>query len=368
MTIDVHGNSVLVASVIEIYRAPGVDQALRDFRLPEQLGFGLVCAPVMFTSEFRQGGWQRGELIPYGSIQIPPGARALHYAEVVFEGLKAYCVGQSTPSLFRPRENWLRMVRSAARLAMPELPESLFMAAIESVTVACRSLIPSKSGQALYLRPFMFGTEPGYHVRPSSSARFMVIANPSEVYQTQPLRVRIERREARACTGGLGEAKTGANYAASLRAATRAMRDGYSVSLWLDAATHSRVQELSGMNVFAVVDDELWTPELDGAILPGITRDSLLRIAQDQGMVVRERPLLIAELLAKITNHECTEVFACGTAAIVSPISVLADDESEYVPPRVDDVAARLRERLLSIQERRAPDPFGWVHVLTNSI
>jgi branched-chain amino acid aminotransferase len=341
--------------------APGVSAALRDFKLPESLGFGAVAAPVMFSAECSNGAWGRGTLLPYGPIDILPGARALHYAELVFEGLKAYSVGAASPSLFRPRENWLRLARSAERLSMPEVPESLFFEAIDAVVATCARIIPHESGRSLYLRPFLFGTEAGYLLRNSHTFRFMVIANPVEIYSSGVMRVAIERDDVRAAVGGVGTAKASANYAASLRASNAAVARGLTVALWLDAREQRYIQELSGMNVFAVIGGELHTPSLDGAILPGITRDSLITLARHLGYVVHERPIEIDELLRQIVEGQCTEVFACGTAAILSPIGLLTDrDQRDYVPRSIDEVAAKLREALLAIQERRAPDPFGW--------
>jgi branched-chain amino acid aminotransferase len=341
--------------------APGVGAALRNFILPEKLGFGLVAAPVMFSVEWSNGAWGRGELVPYGAIEILPGARALQYAELVFEGLKAYKVGETVPNLFRPRENWQRLARSAQRLSMPVVPEPLFFGAIETVVGACHRFIPRESGRSLYLRPFLFGTEAGYMLRNSTTFRFMVIANPVEIYSSGPMRVAIERDDVRAAVGGVGTAKASANYAASLRASNAAVARGLTVALWLDAREQRFIQELSGMNLFAVIGGELHTPALDGAILPGITRDSLITLGRHLGFTVHERAMAVDELLAQIASGECSEVFACGTAAILSPIGLLSDrGQREYVPAQIDAVAAQLREALLAIQERRAPDPFGW--------
>ena len=344
---------------------PGVAEALARFDLPSQLGFGAVHAPVMFVADWN-GQWGRGRLLPYGPIEILPGARALQYAELVFEGLKAYRVGTSQPNLFRADENWRRLVRSARRLSMPSVTEGLFFQAIDAVVSACVDFIPRESGKALYLRPFLYGTEAGYVIRNSSTFRFVVIANPVEPYAAGAMRVAIERDDARAVTGGVGAAKTAANYAQSLRATNAAVERGLTVALWLDAREKRYIQELSGMNLFAVIDGELHTPALDGAILPGVTRDSLLRLAPTLDLRVHERRIDIDELLSQIEGHECSEVFACGTAAIVAPISVLADrDHRNFEPKHVDVVAQRLREALLAIQERRAPDPFGWTREVT---
>jgi branched-chain amino acid aminotransferase len=341
--------------------APGVAAALERFVLPEKLGFGAVNAPVMFSAEWQEGQWERRTLLPYGPIEVWPGSRALQYAELVFEGMKAYKVGKPHPNFFRAGDNCRRMERSAQRLSMPTVPEALFFQGIEAVTRACEAVIPGRSGQALYLRPFLYGTESGYLLRNSHTFRFMVIANPVEAYATGAPTVAIERREVRAAQGGIGTAKAAANYAASLRASNAAVARGHTVALWLDAAEHRYIQELSGMNFFAVIGGELHTPELDGAILPGITRDSLIILARHLGHTVHERPMLIDELLGEIESGRCSEIFACGTAAIVMPIAALAEaDERTFRPVKTGEVAARLRAELLAIQERRAPDPFGW--------
>jgi branched-chain amino acid aminotransferase len=343
----------------------GVADALKNFRLPEKLGFGATHAPVMFSAAYQEGSWERGRLIPYAPIEIWPGARALQYAELVFEGLKAYRVRQMRPNLFRAEMNCQRFARSAERLAMPVVPEGLFFQGIEAVTRTCVDLIPGESGRSLYLRPFVFGTESGYLLRNSHTFTFMVIANPVESYATGVASIAIERREVRAAVGGVGTAKASANYAASLRASSAAMRQGHTVALWLDATERRYIQELSGMNFFAVIDGELHTPELDGAILPGITRDSLIALARHRGMRVHERRMDIDELLTQVREGRCSELFACGTAAIVMPIAALADaDGSEYRPGEVNVVAAELREALLAIQERRTADPFGWTRVI----
>lgn len=345
--------------------APGVEAALAAYQAPQVLGFGAVPAPVMYQVDYREGRWQRGQLLPYGPIEIMPGARALQYAELVFEGMKAYRVTGGRPSLFRPRENWLRLSRSAERLNMPAVPEDLFFEALDAVVAHCEAVIPRESGKALYLRPFIYGDEDGYVVRNSTHFRFMLVANPVEAYSAGPMRVAVERNDVRAAVGGVGFAKTAANYAASLRATSSAIARGLTVALWLDAREHRYIQELSGMNLFSVLGGELHTPELDGAILPGVTRDSLLALARGRGLKVVERPMLIDELLSQLASGHCSEVFASGTAAIVSPIGLLSDPHGaparDYEPRDVGKVAGELRAALLAIQERRAPDPFGWI-------
>src|SRR6059058_2036366 len=220
--------------------APGVPAALERFVLPDKLGFGAVNAPVMFSAEWRDGQWQRGTLLPYGPIEVWPGSRALQYAELIFEGLKAYKVGQPRPNLFRAADNCRRMERPAKRLSMPLLPVTLFFQGIEAVTRACAPFIPGRSGHSLYLRPFLYGTESGYMLRNSHSFRFMVIANPVESYATGAPTVAIERSEVRAARGGIGAAKAAANYAASLRASSgaRARPHGCAVARCGRASLH----------------------------------------------------------------------------------------------------------------------------------
>jgi len=341
-------------------------KSVAEFRLPDTLGFGLVPAPVMYSATFENGRWNQGELLPYGPIEMLPGARALHFAEQAFEGMKAYRVGRSAANLFRPGDNYARFRRSAERIAMTPVPERLFLEGVNAVVGVCTPFVPGKSGQSLYVRPFLFGTEPGYAERASNTARFMIIANPSDGYAAGAMKVLIEREQVRAAAGGLGTVKAGANYAASLLASTRAVSRGYTVSLWLDPLTRRNIEELSGMNMFAVIGDELHTPVLNDSILPGITRDSVMVLARDSGWRVVERAMPIAELLRQLSSGECSEVFACGTAAIVCPISLIGDaDGREYRPAKVDERSCMLRERLLAVQERRAPDPYGWTREVT---
>ncbi len=345
---------------------PGVRAAIAKFRLPERLGFGEINAPVMFDAEWREGAWQRGRLLPYGPIALWPGSRALQYGELVFEGLKAYRVGGGRPNLFRADANCRRFARSAARLSMPAVPQALFFQGLGAVVRACSDIMPTQSGRSLYLRPFLFGTESGYMLRNSHTFRFMVVANPVEAYSSGAMKVAIERAEVRAAVGGIGEAKASANYAAAMRASNAAVLSGRTVALWLDGSEHRYLQELSGMNIFAVLDGELHTPQLDGAILPGVTRDSLLTLARSLGYTAHERRIALDEVLDGIASGRCSELFACGTAAIVSPIAALVEgDGREYALREACAVAKRLRESLLAIQERRAPDPFGWTQDVT---
>ena len=339
---------------------PGVEAALIDFTAPAELGFGIVPAPVMFSAEYRDGVWEEGQLLPFGPISILPNSRTVQFAESIFEGMKAYRARPAAPHLFRPLDNYRRFAASAVRVGMPQVPEWLFLQGVGAVASACAEIIPQQEGASLYVRPSLFSTEGGYTVSNSSSFRFMVLASPSASYSSGPMRARIEREDVRAARGGVGNAKTGGNYAAAFRATSRAVHEGFAVALWLDPVERRMIDEFSAMNLFAVIEGELHTPALTDSILSGITRDSVLALARASGMEVHERPMPIDELLADITRGRCTEVIATGTAAIVTSISALGDADGQIYRPAETCISDRLRAELLAIQTRQAPDPFGW--------
>lgn len=339
-----------------------LERLLTDYRLPQPLGFGRELAPLMYRADYREGRWSAGGLEAYGPLAFDPAATVLHYAQQVFEGLKAYRVNQATPALFRPEMNCFRLARSAHRLCMPAVPAQIFAESLAQVTSALADFVPGGSGQSLYLRPFLMGTGAGLAVKSSDAYSYLLIASPSDAYFSKPIRVLIEREHCRAAVGGTGADKTGGNYAASLLATTRCAERGFDQPLWLDPAHRRNVEELSGMNVVAVIDGALHTPRLSGSILPGVTRDSLLQLAPRLGLEVVERDMPIDELLRDISAGRCSEFFAVGTAAIVCPIAALGEaDGSVFELPQVGQVAERLRNAILDIQEGRSDDPFGWM-------
>lgn len=338
-----------------------VASALKDFSLPENLGFGELKVPIMYRADYSDGAWQPGELTPYATIELDPAAKVLHYAQEVFEGLKAYRVGENRANFFRPLANLERMNLSADRMCMMQIPEDVYMDGIGLITAYSEAFIPNKSGESLYLRPFLIGTKANIGLGLSDTFTFMVIASPSAIYHAGHMKVQIERDACRAARGGTGAAKTGGNYAASLQSARNVQSRGYDQSLWLDPVEMKYIEELSGMNLFFLIDGVLHTPALTGSFLAGITRDSIIQLARHKGFEVVERDIEIQEILGGIHSGAVTEVFACGTAAIVSPVSVIADaDETAYKPAQIDQLAADLRQSLLAIQERREEDPFGW--------
>jgi branched-chain amino acid aminotransferase len=341
-----------------------IGPALKNFTLPENLGFGQVMSPVMASCTYENGKWGLLELLPYGPISMYPNAKVLHYAQEIFEGMKAYRVGGLGPFIFRPDENHLRFNRSAERMAMPHIPIELFMKACLELTAYTSEFVPRRTGESLYLRPFMFATEEALGIKPSEKFRFMVIASPSGSYfSTGGLSVLIERHGARAFPGGTGFAKAGGNYAASLQSAIKTKQLGFVQTLWLDGREKKYIEEMSGMNFFAVVDNELHTPEINDSILDGITRKSIIVLAKAAGIKVVERKIDIDELIGLIKNGRCTEAFACGTAAIIAPIDYLAEETGERYPliHHEGKMALELREALLSIQEGRSPDVYKWV-------
>lgn len=340
-----------------------VDRLVRAFVPPEPLGFGRCLAPILYRAAYRDRRWQAGEIVPYAPIALDPAAKVLHYAQVVFEGLKAYWVEQPEPALFRPEMNWQRLQRSAARMMMPAPPRERFLEGLCALTACCRPFLPRASGRALYLRPVLFGTQPALGLAPSDSYAFLVIASPCEAVASGPLRVLVEREGTRAARGGTGAAKASGNYGASLRATAEALEAGFHQVLWLDAESHRYIEELSIMNFFALIDGELHTPALDGTILPGVTRASIIELARAAGMRVHERRIAIDELEDLIESKRCTEAFACGTAAIVAPVSALGERDGRVfeLPHPSGPITARLRNDLLAIQEGRAPDRFDWM-------
>ena len=337
-------------------------RAIENFQLPDPLGFGRVTGPVMFVADFVDGAWQDGELLTYEPIRLNPAATSLQFAQQCFEGLKAFWIQQDEPALFRPDENARRMARSAERLCMPVVPENLFLGGVKAVTQAMKPLIPRRSGESLYLRPMLYGMDTQYPLAGSESFRFAIVCSPSAAYFARPIRVLVEREACRAAMGGTGDVKAGGNYAASLLATRKCIARGFDQPLWLDPRERRFVEELSAMNVCAIIDGALHTPALSGSILPGITRASLLTLAAALGIDTVERAIDVDELLTDIASGRCSEMFACGTAAIVNPISALADEGRIETLRETNQVAAALKMKLLGIQEAREPDTYGWMH------
>ena len=333
--------------------------------------FGRIFTDHMVVIPYRDGAWQRGELKAYGPLSLDPAASALHYGQAIFEGFKAFSQPDGSIKTFRPASNSARFNLSAARLAMPALPEALFMEAADALITIDKAWVPKKVGESLYLRPLMFATDPFLGVRPANEYLFVLFASPAGAYFPQgvkPVTVWISEDYVRAAPGGTGEAKCAGNYAASLIAQSQALEKGCDQVVWLDAVNRENIEEMGGMNLFFVYKEEgktrVITPELTGTLLSGITRRSLLQIAADLGYEVEERKLTVQQWRDDIASGKMTEVFACGTAAVITPVGHAKAKNFEIKINNGENgpVTMALREALLALQHGTANDTHGWMH------
>ena len=333
-------------------------------------GFGKTLTDHMVVIDYEESrGWYGARVVPHAPFLINPACAVLHYAQEIFEGLKAYRLPDGGAALFRPEANARRFNESAERMAMPDLPEEMFLASLREMVRADEHWIPEGEGASLYLRPFMFASETFLGVKPASEFKYMVIASPAGAYFKGADSVTLWASEhyTRAAPGGTGAAKCGGNYASSLIAQAEAIREGCHQVVFLDAVENRWVEELGGMNVMFVFDDgSIQTPPLGGTILPGITRDSLLTLARDAGLTIREERYGIDQWKADSESGRLREAFACGTAAVVTSIGKVRGRGFEFnignQGPGI--VAEKLKADLVAIQRGRAPDPHGWVHRL----
>ncbi|WP_448501835.1 branched-chain amino acid aminotransferase [Sphingomonas sp.] len=351
---------------VEHHAAP-LAASERDALL-ENPGFGRLFTDHMAMVRWStEQGWHDAQIRPRGPIQMDPASSVLHYAQEIFEGLKAYRTDDGGVTLFRAAANAQRFRDSAMRMAMPELPDDLFLGSIRELVAIDRDWIPSIEGGSLYLRPFMIASEVFLGVKPSAEYLYMVIASPAGAYfkgGAPSITVWISDGYTRAAPGGTGAAKCGGNYAASLPAQAEAIAEGCDQVVFLDAVERRFVEELGGMNTFFVFDDgSIQTPPLTGTILPGITRDSILTLARDEGLAVREQPYAIDQWEADAKSGRLRESFACGTAAVVTPIGRVRGRATDFSIGNggPGTLTNRLRERLVAIQRGQAADPHGWV-------
>lgn len=354
---------------IEFIRVPhpaATTAADRDAVLADP-GFGKVFTDHMVTIDWDQEHhWHNAIIGPRAPLSLDPAASVLHYAQEIFEGLKAYRLADGGTALFRPEANARRFNLSAQRLAMPELPEALFIAAIKELVATDGNWFPPVEGGSLYLRPFMIATEAFLGVRPATQYKFIVIASPAGNYfkSGAPAVSIWVSQYTRAAPGGTGSAKCGGNYAASLVPTAEAFARGHDQVLFLDAAEHKWVEELGGMNLFFVfADGTIRTPPLSGTILAGITRDSLLALAREEGLNVEEANYSLDQWRSDAAAGRLIETFACGTAAVVTPVGKVADQDGEFEigSGGPGQLTGKLKARLVAIQRGEAPDPHGWV-------
>ena len=337
----------------------------------EAPGFGKYYTDHMIVAEWSQDtGWSTPELKPYGPISLDPAAAVFHYGQEIFEGLKAYRQPDGSISLFRPEANAARFQRSAARLALPELPIETFVESVETLVREDAGWVPSKVGESLYLRPFMFASEVGLGVRPSNRATYMLIATPAAAYfnPEKAVSVWISKEYVRAVQGGTGEAKCGGNYAASLIAQREAAKEGCDQVVWLDAKDRYWVEEMGGMNLYFVKgkgkEATVMTPKLTGTLLPGITRDSILSVAADLGYKVEETMINIDDWRDGVASGEISEIFACGTAAVVSPVGQAKSALGTWITGDGNPgaITMQIRQTLLGIQHGEVADTHKWLH------
>ena len=347
--------------------------AARRAALLARPGFGQVFTDHMVTIDWDEGiGWHDAQLRPYGPFSMDPASAVFHYAQEIFEGLKAYRQAGGGVVMFRPMANAARFNRSATRMGMPELPEETFIQALELLVTQDRDWVPGGGEESLYLRPFMIATKVGLGVsKPSTSFTFAVIASPAGSYFSggiRPVSVWLADSYTRAAPGGTGAAKTGGNYAGAFAGQLEALAHGCEQVVWLDATEHQWVEEMGGMNLFFVHGSgpgaRITTPGLTGTLLAGITRDSLLTLAPDLGIPAAEGAISVSEWRDGCESGEITEVFACGTAAVITPVGAVRGAAGGWTvgDGEAGPVTMRLREQLLGIQFGQLPDPHGWVH------
>jgi len=333
----------------------------------ENLGFGEVFSDHMFSMDYENGEWINQRIEPYGKIEFEPAMCTLHYAQAVFEGLKAFHVGDGSINIFRPEKNLERMNRSNERMCMPTIDKDMFFDAMTKLIKLERDWIPKDTGHSLYIRPFIFGTENFLGVHPSSTYRFMIILSPVGAYYKEgfnPVSLLVPEEYVRAVKGGVGEAKTAGNYAASLLPAEIAQKKGFTQVLWLDGEHHKYIDEVGTMNIFFVIDDEVITPPLEGSILPGVTRDTVLDLTKSWGMKVNERRISIDELIQSSKEGRLQEVFGTGTAAVISPVDEIQyrDTNININHGQIGPIARRLFDEISGIQYGEISDTHGWIY------
>lgn len=344
----------IATQLTERSRLPGTDL--------DNIKFGRVFSDHMFVMDFTDGKWQAPKIMPFGDMRMSPAALVLHYSQTIFEGLKAY----RTPNginLFRPQDNISRMNRSALRMCMPQIPEDIFLDALVELVKVDQGWIPKGDEASLYIRPFMFASDEYIGVRPSDNYRFIIFTCPVRAYYSDPVRVKVELEFSRAFPGGTGEAKCGGNYAGGLYPAMRGAADGFHQLIWTDGMSHKYIEESGTMNVFFNVDGTLITPALDGNILRGVTRDSIIRIAKDAGVKVEERQVSVEEIHVAAKNGRLRSAFGAGTAATIAQISSISFGDEEFSLPNVEErkISNEVGMTLDGIRRGRIPDPYGWI-------
>lgn len=332
----------------------------------DQLGFGQFFTDHMFIVDYTEGmGWHDPRIIPYQPLSIDPSAMVFHYGQAVFEGLKAYATVDNGVLLFRPDRNFNRLNHSNERIVIPAIDEELALEALKQLVTLDREWVPTAPGTSLYIRPFIIATEPHLGVHPSNSYQFIIIMSPSGSYYKEginPVKIMVEQHFVRAVVGGTGEAKTAGNYASALKGQEIAHKEGYSQTLWLDGKEHRYIEEVGSMNIFFKINGTVITPALNGSILPGITRDSMLHVLKAKNIPVEERRISIDEVVEAYHNGTLEEAFGTGTAAVISPVGELKwrDEKILINNGEIGEMSQMLYDTLTGIQNGTLEDSFGW--------
>lgn len=328
----------------------------------DNLPFGRNFSDHMFVADYENGEWKNLQIVPYAEISMSPAASALHYGQAIFEGIKAYRQANGEICIFRPDKNFERFNISAVRMVMPPVPEEIFMQGMAQLISLDRDWVPSKEGQSLYIRPFMFATDPVIGVHASESYKFIIITGPTGAYYSKPLKVKIEMHYARAVEGGVGFAKTAGNYARSLYPTQQAQKEGFDQLIWTDAKEHAYIEESGTTNVMFVINDVLITPASRDTILDGVTRNSILELARNWGMPVEERRVTVAEVITAAKNGTLQEAFGAGTAATIAHIAQIGyEGEVHTLPdPANREFSNKALKALSDIRYGLSPDELSW--------
>jgi branched-chain amino acid aminotransferase len=340
---------------------------LKDHPEDSTLGFGTVFTDYMFNMDYTpEAGWHNPRIEPYGPIAMDPSTMVLHYGQAIFEGLKAYRTASGDIQLFRPQDNLSRLNKSGRRMCMPELDEAFILEALIKLLKIEKSWVPGASGTSLYIRPTLIATDPYIGLRTSNTYRFFIILSPVGAYYPEgfnPVKIWVTTEYVRAVRGGVGQAKTAGNYAASLYATELAHQDGYTQVMWLDGVELKYVEEVGSMNIFFVIGDELITPELNRSILSGVTRDSVIKLAKSWNIKVAERKISIDEIYEAHEKGALKEIFGSGTAAVISPVGNMKYNGKEITinNGNVGPLSAKLFKSLMDIQYGKTADTFDWI-------
>ncbi len=329
----------------------------------DNIPFGRVFSDHMLIMEYKDGAWDQGTIRPFEKLRMSPASMVLHYGQAIFEGMKAEKGQDGEIYLFRPELNIQRLNKSAVRMAMPEIPEQVFLDKLRELIAIDKDWVPTKEGYSLYLRPFMIASDEFIGVKPSQTYKFIIFTCPSGPYYSKPVNVYIETKYSRAAAGGTGFAKAAGNYAASLRPAQIAGPKGFDQILWTDSVEHKYVQEIGTMNVFFVFGETIVTPELNDCILPGTTRQTLIEMMKAEGLKVEERPITTDEIFEAHEKGILNDCFGCGTAAVIIPIASIGNDEKTVQLPPVEKrtISAKFKKQLVDIKRGLAEDKFNWL-------